>query len=630
MILRTTLPLLLASFPIWLASTARAQLPDGPLPPIADVDPTTSDDPILPAALAAADLRAELDQRVHYDHDDEGTLWARGSHWKMSFDGRKAIYYPLLGPRQMEHYPHALSPLRVSVGEHLMPCFPQAKPHRSSDRIELDRGSFVETYELTPDAVEQLFVFPEVPLGGDLVLRIPTESSLERTEDVAGLQFRSEHGGMKYSRAIAIDARGRRESASTRFVGTTIEIQVSAEFLSTAQAPLVIDPIVTRWSVDTSASKDYNQDVAYDVSTNRWLIVWERADSGNDKDIAYRVVSDYGYTYASGYVNLDSTNWNRPKCANNNAFDNFCVVANVVISGGWQIRGRIISAWDGLPGNTSTISDGFPGEHCINPDIGGDSTTAWYSTFCIVFERLKPSGDSDICYRLAVGTGEPIYPYSFTLAGSIYQEVMPSISKSNDGRQWAVAFDRNNSSVDQVHAGRINWDGNIAGYPYAVMNTTADDVGPRVSTMLNGTTRFLVASASTVVGQKDVVLTAMDGYSELVEVNLGMLEYGGPINYATQDQPCLDSDGTHFFVAYREFVDGNQNILGTGLSLNGSALSVVENRIAIRATINDEFVPAIASKEGAGGTGNRMMITWTDVWKPANSWNIWAAFYALP
>ncbi len=571
----------------------------------------------------------DIDGRVHYDSDDEGDLWARGRHWKMRFDGRQAVYYPLLGPRQTEHHPVTLSPIHVSVGGWSIPFLSRAEPRRNGDAITIDRSSFVETYELEPESLEQLFVFPEIPMGGDLVLRIRTDSDLERAEDDAGLELRSDLGGMRYSRAVAIDAAGERESATTRFLGDIIEIRVDAAFLARARAPLVIDPVVSRFSVDSSAYTERLPDVAYDASTDRWLVVYERVDGG-DVDVAYRLVSDSGSVFASGYINLDSANWNRPKCANHNTFDTFYTVANVVKSGGWLIRGRVMSAWEGLPGNTYTVSDGGPGEYCINPDIGGDSSANWYGTYCVVFERLKSSGDSDVNFRMVVGTGAPVGTYSYGLAGSIYPEVMPSISKSNDARQWAVAFDRNDGSLDRVHAGRINWDGNIAGYPYSVLNTTGDNAGPQVSSLLNGSTRFLVASASNVENQADVLLVAMDGYTKLTEVNLGALEYGGPLNYATQNFPALECDSNRFFVAYNESVNGQHNIFGSALRLSGGTLTVVENRAPVQATVEREFHPAIASKEGSGGPNRRMLITYNYAWAPDYNWQVWAAFYSLP
>ena len=78
---------------------------------------------------------------------------------------------------------------------------------RAGDRVELDRGAFVEAYELAPDSVEQLFVFPTLPGAGELVLRIPVASELDGFEGPDGLEFRNENGRVTYSSAIAIEDR---------------------------------------------------------------------------------------------------------------------------------------------------------------------------------------------------------------------------------------------------------------------------------------------------------------------------------------------------------------------------------------------------------------------------------------
>ncbi len=79
-------------------------------------------------------------------------------------------------------------------------------------------------------------------------------------------------------------------------------------------------------------------------------------------------------------------------------------------------------------------------------------------------------------------------------------------------------------------------------------------------------------------------------------------------------------------------MNNDKNVFGSALRLSASnTLAVIENRVHIRTTTgNDEFAPTIASKEGAGGTGKRMMLAWTDYWKYGSNWNVWAALYDLP
>src|SRR5690606_27219278 len=137
------------------------------------------------------------------------------------------------------------SPQSVTIGGEPIAFQRGVAATRTGDRVEIDRVAFVETYELEPEQIEQLFVFPSLPRAGELVVRIPVGSELDRAETAEGLEFRGELGRIHYSRAVAIDADGQRVAAPTRFEDGEIVIRVGADFLATAKMPLTIDPTVT-------------------------------------------------------------------------------------------------------------------------------------------------------------------------------------------------------------------------------------------------------------------------------------------------------------------------------------------------------------------------------------------------
>lgn len=65
-----------------------------------------------------------------------------------------------------------------------------------------------------------------------------------------------------------------------------------AEYLAQAVAPLVIDPLILTLAMTSSDVYDELQpECAFDATTGRWLVVWERYARGDDLDIAYRLVT---------------------------------------------------------------------------------------------------------------------------------------------------------------------------------------------------------------------------------------------------------------------------------------------------------------------------------------------------
>jgi hypothetical protein len=92
------------------ASSARATI---------GVDAATT--PALGTA-ALAQLRRGAFEHVRFDEPGDGSLWAAGTSWKMSFDADGATYYPRFGPKAPHNYPLHFLPARVSVGgEELLP-----------------------------------------------------------------------------------------------------------------------------------------------------------------------------------------------------------------------------------------------------------------------------------------------------------------------------------------------------------------------------------------------------------------------------------------------------------------------------------------------------------------------------
>jgi hypothetical protein len=361
---RSPLPLAFLVASLAGASTAQTRVP-GPLPRSHDVKtpaevsaaPTSFPSPLrtapprsLPAKLPEATsseptIRLE-NTRMFYDEPGDGAVWARGTDYKASFGPEGATYYPRLGPRAPRNVPHSFSPESVTIGGQPLAFAHAATAVRHGDRIELDRGAFVEAYDFTPGAIEQTFVFGALPNQGELVLRIPVASAFEGRSDDAGIEFRGELGRVTYSPAVALDSAGRRASAVTELAGGAITIRVAAEFLQSAVLPLVIDPVIVTYTVDGGAAKALHADVAWHQLYQCSLVAYEEVYSWNDNDIRVRLLNYDGSVRHDSYVEFTTNNWVNPRCANLWYWGQCLVVATRWGSEPSAVVGREVSTFD--------------------------------------------------------------------------------------------------------------------------------------------------------------------------------------------------------------------------------------------------------------------------------------------
>jgi hypothetical protein len=593
-----------------------------PIEPPASIDMKTAPEPTfrsdrLPARPAAAPRGApapkgvdlsppsaplRLDPtRVHYAQTNEGAIWARGNAFKMSFDAQGATYFPALGKRQPRSAPHALSPDAVTLGGEPLAFERAAAATRDGDAITIDRGAFVERYDLTPASIEQTFVFDTLPTSGDLVVRIPVASELEASSCDDRLEFRGELGRVTYGFATAIDASGRRAAASTQLSGGAITIRVDESFLATAELPLVIDPVVTTFAIDASGHDNYWADAAYDVANHIWLVVYEEWFSASDRDAFYVFLNDAG-AYAGGtYLDLSVASWDSVHCANNASAQQFMVVSSVTYGAQVYIMASTISA-TGVPG-TQTVVTGTEFGTIRNCVIGGDPYLgAGGSYYCIVYERQYSATDWDILVRLIapdgtlVGTG----PNYFSNSGATI-DVFPAVSKSNGEHDWMIAWQRNIGTTGDADmwGGIVHWSGANTATPFLINSATFPEWNCSVSSPLTNSMRYLVTYQATFAGENDVVMALLDGTAVVDLENLSLIE--GYNVLLDQIEPSVDSDGNHFVVAYSELYAGpDYDIYASDVFVNGNSLGLAQTRVNLDYSTSRDHTPRLASAFSGG------------------------------
>ena len=250
------------------------------------------------------------------------------------------------------------------------------RPTRQGDRITIDRGNVTEIYEVAPTHVEQMFRFDERQGPGDLVVRLAVETELAAVLTADGvLEFSNDLGGVRYSRPVVVDANGRKETMETSWHDGAIELRVPEAFLSDAVFPVTIDPTLLSFAIPTGGPylSVVRPDVAYDLNSDRYAVVYEEDYSATDHDIFVKTIDTLGATVATEYVDFTTSYWAAPKIANNRIASQFLAVAVKTLSGGATvIFGRTISpAVPITMGAQFQISAAELGLKS-NPDVGGD------------------------------------------------------------------------------------------------------------------------------------------------------------------------------------------------------------------------------------------------------------------
>jgi hypothetical protein len=548
-------------------------------------------------------------RRTHYDEPGDGSLWVRGANFKTSFDVDGATYYPLFGRRQQHHLPHALSPDSVTIGGAPV-SFERASPAvRAGDRVELDRGSFVEAYDFTANSLEQTFVFATRPGPGELVVHIPIASSLERSECADGFEFRGEHGAVRYGRATAIDARGRPFAAPTAMDGDGITIRVSADCLAAAAYPLVVDPIVTTLAIDTTSFDNYLADVAYDATYDRWLVVYAETATSTDTDIYHVVLDGSGGFLWGGYLNSNDADWDWPSCANMNSADQFLMVASVGGVGS-NIRGRSVNAAFNAPGGEFVISGSESGS-LVAPVVGGDPFPTGPALYCVVYERFYSPGDNDILVRMVGPDGSVSGLNALSNSGGTSDD-LPSISRSNGGDTWTIAWERSTGfETADVWCGRIRYDGVTLNGPTQI-TSGGYSRATSVSSPITNTQRTLLVHSYDYGPDDDIHAILLDGVSVLQTVDLTILE--GVQVFKNQRDPYVDSDGQHFLVGYAEQYSTSTFDYDTYVAdvyVSGNSIGVRQAHQNLDFSAYEDHFVQIASKQSGGGPNRRFMAVWS-------------------
>jgi len=264
---------------------------------------------LLASAPAAADPSIPLvsGEARGLNRDTAGVLVGAGSDYAATFHTDHVRFQPSLpGAARAEALAFELE--SVTVGASQLALLRGVEPQANDYQVRYERGGVVERYEVLGSGIEQSFVFDQLPERGELVVRgrLSTQLALTFADPEHGLRFENEDGGgVVVGGVTGIDAAGQSSAGWIRLDGDRLELGLSADFVRTAQLPLVLDPLIGAVvGLNTVSTNDREPDVAQYKGRN--LVTWEFVIGGSATHIRAREY-DLAGNALTGVVTLSST-----------------------------------------------------------------------------------------------------------------------------------------------------------------------------------------------------------------------------------------------------------------------------------------------------------------------------------
>lgn len=545
-------------------------------------------------------ISGELNRGAQVHHDvvadpggdpgGEGVHWVRGRSYKASAFEGGFTFLPFLGSQAPRNYPIRFKLQRVERGDVALDLEGDGQVSRTGERLLIRRGTVDVRYDVSLESVEQSFAL-QVPEGeGDLKLVVDVETDLSVEAHHGGFRFLNELGGVTYGAATVLDARGHEASVPLVWTGDAIEFVVPEAFLETAVGPIVIDPLLTPFSVATGAADLDAPDADYDPTMNRYCVVFEERFSATDIDvISLFIRATDGAVSGSAYIDQTTASWSWPRITKRFASQDFVIVAegdSVAVPGSKDIvaRGRtvagVLTPATVLISATSTYS-------CVTPDIGADKALDGAAAVCVVFYR--DLGAHRDVYFTSFNTLPSTPTFSIPVESSaVVDESGPAISRGTGtfpALNFAVAWSVRDLVTGEasVRACRVPYTGGGPGQSFQVAPSITGgvyfdvDVSVMSDLVHPGTSEpyYAVTFDDRPSNLTDAFVSICAGETWLGTEELQISEHADRV--PNQDDLVIGSSARYFMLAYSE---GGVLQMTTMQPVDGR-MGIVERRAAV-------------------------------------------------
>jgi hypothetical protein len=370
-------------------------------------------------------------------------LWASGADFKVAFD-RGIAFYPLLGAHYAKNLPLHCELLGLRRGPDRSPVSAAAKRSYDATRFTRHHEGFEERYDLRDAGVEQSFVFETLPSGaGELVIEMLVASELHaapRDPAVGPLDFLGPRGEtlVRYGAALAFDAAGRRIDVATSYAEGLLALHVPADWLERATLPITVDPLLSRWTIYSSALTPGAIEIAWDGENQHRLVAHTRRFSATDWDLVSRVVTELGGTLHVFYNDITAnTSVEDLSAVHVGGADRWALAFERIDYTARTARVLVHLRNDGLapPAGTTLQVNAGPAMQQRRPSLGGARAFGNGTTALLVFEE-------DASANLSVTNNTRI-------RGVIVNAVAPSLGASFGIGYGGANIDEENACVSR-------------------------------------------------------------------------------------------------------------------------------------------------------------------------------------
>lgn len=528
--------------------------------------------------------------------DDAGTEQrALAPAYKLVSNANGVTFLPYLGPSEIA------APVRTQLrsvrrGERE---FPLRTPDSrlSAGTLRIDHGCVEERWALGKDAAEQTFVCGDFAGTGDLVVTLELATELQAADDEHGLGFaRDGRTLVRYGNLTVIDGRGRRCETASERTADGIRLRVPQWFLADATAPLLLDPLVTPLAIDTGNDDTRNVEVAYEPTTQRWLVVYERHFSAFDVDVVARRYDVDGTLLEEVGVATGTRESRNPVVAANAFAQQFLVAWDEDFLLHRRVLGRLRTANGNGQGPELVLADSIDSQQ--RPAVGGSiATDGIANRYFLVCE----SGAIDTTYATVLTNGTVLFTEERT--ASLRTRSRVQRYREND-RRWLIVHER--AGAVAVEEGQ---------FFFGLGNSeTVATGGTRQPALTGRGDRYFV---TWVVDDAQTGIARLAGREVLrtgatltmgPEFDLRRDEPGGSLLRA-QSIPELTTDGLRFTLAYRERqVSGIDLPFVTVFGLDNEGLHYHESHVAIGTGSTGTGGLGMASIGEATGASVRSMV----------------------
>ncbi|HEX5053649.1 MAG TPA: hypothetical protein VFZ65_17855 [Planctomycetota bacterium] len=422
------------------------------------------------------------------DRDGNGLVGV-GATYRVRFRDHCVLYEPALGTAAPLTQHVALSTPTVTRGSTALATCSSVAPVVRDRVASYARASGVEErFDVQPDGVELSWTFAERPFGeGDLVVHYAIETSLGEPSAIdGGLLFAGEYGGVRIGKVTGMDARGRGVDGRVGCDGRSVVFSLPAQFVDSAAYPITLDPLLgTSLIVGSIGGPSTPPDAAYDATTERWLVVWQRSFSASAQDPMAQLVSSTG-TLIGPLLDLDpGASSSPPRVANLGTRDRFGIVYTKTVtvpSPLLSVEFRTVEAVTATTGSGATLATSALQQAFANADIGAECEAPIGAQRGFVVTYAEGAGNAIRARRLFFDAGDSLAIFGALSvwtggAGVTFTEPAVSRAASADGKLLVVAKQLTGSPGSaSIVAAVLDSGSNLVGAVTTVAASTANDL----------------------------------------------------------------------------------------------------------------------------------------------------------